>query len=159
MHERTRHDTSNCPIANTLEIVGEKWTLLILRESMYGVTRYADFQQVLGCPRNLLAERLQMLVEYGIFAAQPYQEPGERTRQEYRMTEKGARLIPVLQGLLEWGEEYLPDPDGAAVLVEHRNCGHRVELAMTCGCGHHMESASELELKPGPAFRLKSDQG
>ena len=74
---------------------------LILRESMYGVTRYADFQKVLGCPRNLLAERLQMLVEYGIFAAQPYQEPGERTRQEYLLTEKGARLVPVLQGLLD----------------------------------------------------------
>lgn len=72
--------------------MGEKWTLLILREAQYGVTRFADFLEVLGCPRNLLAERLRMLVEQRIFAVEPYKEIGDRTRNEYLLTAKGERL-------------------------------------------------------------------
>jgi DNA-binding HxlR family transcriptional regulator len=156
MHERLTHDTSNCSIARTLEIVGEKWTLLILREALYGVTRFADFQQVLGCPRNLLADRLRMLVDYGIFRMEPYKEPGDRTRYQYVLTPKGDGLMPVLVGLLAWGDEHLADPAGPAVYVDHRDCGRHIRLEMTCECGHHVSSADELRPSPGPAFRLET---
>ena len=154
MHERISHDTSNCPIARTLDIVGEKWTLLILREAQYGVTRFADFLKVLGCPRNLLAQRLHMLVEQGIFAVEPYKEAGDRTRSQYILTAKGDRLIPVLVALIQFGDEYLADPVGPAVRVEHRDCGHRVHVEMVCECGHKPQSGAELQITPGPGFRL-----
>lgn len=76
---RLDRDTSNCSIARTLEIVGEKWTILILREVWYGSSRFSDFERVLGCPRNLLATRLRMLVEEGILATETYKEPGARS--------------------------------------------------------------------------------
>jgi DNA-binding HxlR family transcriptional regulator len=154
MHERIRHDTSNCSIARTLDLVGDKWTLLILREAQYGVTRFADFLKVLRCPRNLLAERLRMLVEQGIFAVEPYKESGDRTRSQYVLTAKGDRLIPVLVALLQFGDEYLADPVGPSVHVDHRDCGHRVHVEMVCECGHKPHSGAELEITPGPAFRL-----
>ncbi|MEU7765669.1 helix-turn-helix domain-containing protein [Nocardia sp. NPDC049190] len=154
MHERTSHDTSNCSIARTLDIVGEKWTFLILREAMYGVTRFADFLEVLRCPRNLLAERLHMLVAQGIFAVEPYKEPGDRTRSQYILTTKGDRLISVLVALVQFGDEYLADPAGPAIQVNHRGCGHRVHVEMVCECGHKPQSGAELEITPGPAFRL-----
>jgi DNA-binding HxlR family transcriptional regulator len=157
MHERLSHDTSNCSIARTLEIVGEKWTLLILRETLYGVTRFADFLNVLDCPRNLLAERLRMLVERGILAVKPYKEPGERARNHYVLTDKGGRLMPVIIGLLDWGDKYLADPAGPAVHVVHRECKHHVRLEMICDDGHRIQSASDLKLTPGPAFRLAAN--
>lgn len=157
MHDRLAHDTSNCSIARTLEIVGEKWTVLILREAMYGVTRFADFQTVLGCPRNLLADRLRMLAGHGIFAMQAYKEPGDRTRHEYVLTEKGERLVPAIIAIMQWGDEYLADPAGPASHIDHRECGHHVHVQMVCGAGHLVQSVDEMKVTPGPAFRLLSD--
>ena len=82
-------DTTNCSIARTLEVVGEKWTLLILREAWCGASRFSDFERILGCPRNLLAERLRKLVEHGILSTEPYQETGSRSRLRYVITPKG----------------------------------------------------------------------
>ena len=90
--ERTHYQASNCSIARTLQVVGEKWTLLILRESFYGATRFEQFHHVLQCPRNLLTERLNKLVDEGILERSEYREPGSRTRHEYRMTETGREL-------------------------------------------------------------------
>jgi DNA-binding HxlR family transcriptional regulator len=154
MHDRLIHDTSNCSVARTLEIVGEKWTILILREAIYGVTRFAEFQKVLGCPRNLLADRLRMLTEHGIFKTQPYKEPGDRARQQYVFTEKGGRLVPAVLALMQWGDEYLADAAGPAVHIDHRVCGHHVRLQMVCDAGHLVQSVEEVEVTPGPAFRL-----
>ena len=92
--ERTNYQASNCSIARTLQVVGEKWTLLILRESFYGSTRFEQFHSVLNCPRNLLSERLTKLVEEGILERSEYREPGSRARNEYRMTDKGRELTP-----------------------------------------------------------------
>jgi DNA-binding HxlR family transcriptional regulator len=156
MHDRLSHDTRNCSIARALEIVGEKWTILILRESIYGVTRFADFQKILGCPRNLLADRLRMLTGHGIFEVQAYKEPGDRTRHEYVFTEKGERLVPAIIALMQWGDEYLADPAGPAVYIDHRECGRHVHTQMVCDAGHPVQSIYELEVTPGPAFRLLS---
>src|SRR6201981_571786 len=101
--ERTSYQASNCSIARTLQVVGEKWTLLILRESFYGATRFEQFHSVLQCPRNLLSERLTKLVDEGILERSEYREPGSRARNEYRMTDEGRGLRPVLPGLTRSG--------------------------------------------------------
>jgi len=152
---RLDRDTSNCSIARTLEIVGEKWTILILREIWYGSTRFSEFEQVLRCPRNLLAARLRMLVEEGILATETYQEPGSRARSQYVITGKGADLVPAVLGLMQWGDRYLADPEGPAVQVRHRDCGAPVEVQLRCDRDHPV-AAVDLESVPGPAFRLNS---
>jgi DNA-binding HxlR family transcriptional regulator len=112
-------DTTNCSIARTLEVVGEKWTLLILREVWYGASRFSDFKRMLGCPRNLLAERLRKLVEHGILSTEPYQEAGSRSRLRYVITPKGNDLVPAVLGLLQWGDRYRADPAGPAIVTRH----------------------------------------
>ncbi|MEU2339577.1 helix-turn-helix domain-containing protein [Streptomyces sp. NPDC006654] len=152
---RLDRDTSNCSIARTLEIVGEKWTILILREVWYGSSRFGEFERVLGCPRNLLSARLRMLVAEGILATESYQEPGSRSRPKYVITPKGMDLVPAVMGLLQWGDRHVADPEGPAVLTRHRECGAPVGVQIRCGAGHAVQ-AEDVESVPGPAFRLKS---
>src|SRR5213592_4415874 len=102
--ERTSYQASNCSIARTLEILGEKWTLLILRESFYGATRFEQFHRVLNCPRNLLSERLTLLVEEGILERSEYREPGSRARKEYHLTDQSCELVLILLALMHWGD-------------------------------------------------------
>lgn len=114
MDTRLDRDTSNCSIARTLEIVGEKWTILILREVWYGSSRFGDFERVLGCPRNLLATRLRMLVGEGILATETYKEPGSRSRPKYVITPKGMDLVPSRDGAAAVGRPLSRRPGGAA---------------------------------------------
>ncbi|MEV6891441.1 helix-turn-helix domain-containing protein [Kribbella sp. NPDC051137] len=150
-------DTSNCSIARTLEIVGEKWTILILREVWYGSSRFSEFERVLGCPRNLLAERLRMLVKEGILAAETYQEPGSRSRPKYVITPKGMDLVPAVMGLMQWGDKYRADPAGPAVEARHRDCGGQVHAEIHCDRNHDVE-LDAIESLPGPAFRLRPNR-
>jgi DNA-binding HxlR family transcriptional regulator len=147
-------DTSNCSIARTLEVVGEKWTILILREVWYGSSRFSEFERVLGCPRNLLAARLKMLVEEGILATETYKEPGSRSRPKYVITPKGVDLVPAVMGLLQWGDRYRADPEGPAMLSRHRGCGAHVDAQIRCDQGHAVQP-EDIESIPGPAFRLR----
>jgi DNA-binding HxlR family transcriptional regulator len=151
---RLDRDTSNCSIARTLEIVGEKWTLLILREVWYGSSRFGDFERVLGCPRNLLAERLRMLVDQGILSIETYKEPGSRSRPKYVITPMGMDLVPAVMGLMQWGDRYRADPEGPPVYARHRGCGAHVEVQIRCDRGHHVQ-APDIESIPGPSFRLR----
>src|SRR3954469_3621290 len=104
--ERTSYQASNCSIGRTLQVLGEKWTLLILRESFYGATRFEQFHGVLNCPRNLLSDRLAKLVAARILERSGYREPGSRARKESRMTGKGRELTPILLALMQWGDRY-----------------------------------------------------
>jgi DNA-binding HxlR family transcriptional regulator len=150
MHpERFSYSAENCSIRRTLDIVGEKWTLLVLREAFYGVRRFADFHRALGCARNILSARLKTLVEEGILRQQPYHEPGRRARAEYQLTEKGLELFPALVALLQWGDRWTADPAGPAVVVQHRDCGHPVNGELRCAVGHGPLSARETEAVPG----------
>ncbi|MEQ4721684.1 helix-turn-helix domain-containing protein [Nonomuraea sp. B19D2] len=149
-------DTTNCSIARTLEVVGEKWTLLILREVWYGASRFSDFERTLRCPRNLLAERLRKLVEHGILATEPYQETGSRSRHRYVITPKGNDLVPAVLGLLQWGDRYRADPAGPAITTRHRKCGGYLAVQVRCEHDHHVP-ANEIETTPGPGFRIKQD--
>src|SRR4029453_15845271 len=131
-------DRSRCSVAGTLAVVGEKWSLLVLREAFLGVRRFADFQRVLGAPKAVLTDRLAPLVEQGILARVPYQPEGERQRHEYRLTEKGRALYPTLVALMEWGDTYLADGGVAPLELRHRQCGERVHLQLVCEAGHHL---------------------
>lgn len=151
MTERTNHQASNCTIERTLQILGEKWTLLIVRESFYGATRFEQFHRVLKCPRNLLSERLNRLVEVQIFEKSEYREPGSRTRNEYHLTNKGVELSPILLSLMQWGDRYQADPAGPPVYARHIGCGRPLQVTITCADCQGPISAEDVELAPGPS--------
>jgi DNA-binding HxlR family transcriptional regulator len=128
-------DRSRCSVAGTLAVVGEKWSLLVLRDAFFGVRRFADFQRLLGAPKAVLSDRLATLVEQGILARVPYQAEGERQRHEYRLTTKGRDLYPTLVALMQWGDAYLSDGPPPLELL-HRDCDAPVHLELHCEAGH-----------------------
>ncbi|HEV2778185.1 MAG TPA: helix-turn-helix domain-containing protein [Actinophytocola sp.] len=143
-----RYRPEDCSIARSLEVLGERWTILVLREAFSGVRRFDDIQQNTGAPRQVLSQRLAHLVEHGILRRVPYQEPGQRQRHEYRLTEKGLDLYPVLVGLLHWGDKYLADEGGPSVRLTHKDCGAPVRVTMLCADGHEIGSAREVRPVP-----------
>ena len=152
--ERKRYSTDNCSIARTLEVVGEKWTLLILRESFYGLRRFDELQSAVGCARNLLSARLAKLVDEGLLERRPYREPGSRERYEYALSEKGLDLFPTLVALLQWGDRWKVDPEGPSVEVRHRDCGERMHAVLKCDAGHEHLTARDAYPEPGPGAKL-----
>src|SRR5438067_12920155 len=110
-----------CSIAGALEVVGERWTLLIVRDLFLGVRRFDDLQRDLGIARNVLRDRLALLVDEGILVRRRYQERPERF--EYKLSEKGTDLWPVLHALMSWGDRHAPLPAGPPTVVAHRGCG------------------------------------
>jgi DNA-binding HxlR family transcriptional regulator len=147
------YDTANCNIAAALAIVGEKWTFLVLREAFNGVRRFDDMQRRTAAPRQILSNRLAHLVTDGVLRKVPYQEPGQRPRSEYRLTEKGIDLFPVIASLLAWGDKHASSPAGPQVLLTHRDCGAPVGLQIACTEGHVLGSAREVTPVPGPGAR------
>lgn len=146
------YDTANCNIAAALEIVGEKWTFLVLREAFNGVRRFDDMQRRTGAPRQVLSNRLAHLIADGILRKSPYREPGQRPRSEYRLTEKGIDLFPVIAALLAWGDKHAAAA-GPQVLLTHRDCGAPVGLQLACADGHVLGSARDVTPVPGPGAR------
>jgi DNA-binding HxlR family transcriptional regulator len=113
---RTPRAESTCSIARTLEVLGERWTFLILREALSGVTRFADFRQALGVAPDVLSDRLATLVTAGVLEKQPYREPGSRVRFSYHVTPAGEELRLVLGALQQWGDEHRPLETGPTVV-------------------------------------------
>jgi DNA-binding HxlR family transcriptional regulator len=140
-------NVGNCSVAGTLELIGERWTPLILRDAFLGVRRFDEFQRDLGIARNVLQARLERLVEAGILRRELYQE--RPPRYEYRLTHKGVDLWPVIMALRSWGDRHL-FPDGPPLVVRHRDCGGTVDDRRMCsGCGAPVEPW-EAEAEPGP---------
>lgn len=140
----------NCSIARTLAVLGERWTLLILRQSFLGVKRYEDLQSTLGIARNTLADRLETLVGEGILERRLYQEGPPR--HEYKLTQKGRDLYPVLVSLMRWGDLYNAEA-GAPVVLVHEGCGHEADPRLTCShCGEEIDPR-EMRPEPGPGAR------
>lgn len=126
----------NCPVARTLDIVGERWTLLVLRDAFNGVRRFEDFAARLPIARNVLTERLRTLVEHGILDREPYQE--HPPRHEYRLTPVGMELYPVIIALMQWGNRHRMDA-ASTLDLRHKGCGHHAEAAVVCsGCGERL---------------------
>jgi DNA-binding HxlR family transcriptional regulator len=117
-----------CSIARTLAVIGERWTILILREAFLGTSRFAEFRDRLGVAPDVLSDRLATLVEFGVMSREPYQEPGARSRYAYRLTPAGRELQVVLSALQQWGDEHVPRPEGPTMFrrVRGTDCPVRV---------------------------------
>jgi DNA-binding HxlR family transcriptional regulator len=146
----------NCSVARAMEVVGERWTFLVLREAFSGVRRFEDMQRNLGIARNVLADRLARLVDNGVLERRPYQD--RPVRHEYRLTPKGIDLYPALIGLMQWGDKWLCE-ESPIELVHHRGCGEVTSLQLCCSaCGEAVTArdirgrAGQKEAIPPPAL-------
>ena len=138
----------NCSIARTLDVVGEWWTLLILRDAFRGTTRFDDFHGSLGMARSVLTARLKKLTDEGVLARTLYSE--HPPRHEYRLTEKGLALFPVIAALQQWGDDWATGPAGPSVLLLHTTCGQVSRPELRCpGCGGEVSAATARSV-PGP---------
>jgi len=147
------YDTANCAIGAAVKVIGERQTFLVLREAFNGVRRFDDMQRRTAIPRQVLSDRLARLTDEGLLRKVPYQDNGQRRRDEYRLTDKGLDLYPVLVALMEWGDRHAVGPAGPQVRLEHRDCGEPVQLQMACRAGHVLGSAREVTPLPGPGAR------
>jgi DNA-binding HxlR family transcriptional regulator len=145
---QSTYDGQECSVAATLELVGERWTLLIVREALLGVHRFDEIQGDLGIARNVLQSRLERLVANGILERRPYQERPERF--EYHLTPKGLDLWPVVVALMHWGDKHAGLAGGPPVALEHRNCGGAMDAHRVCSeCGAQL-GPHDVWARPGP---------
>lgn len=143
------YEHMNCSLAQTLEVIGERWTLLILRDAMFGVKKFSKFQEGLGIARNILSTRLNRLVEEGIFEKVTKVEGGH---PEYHLTEKGYALQPILLSMTHWGDEYKPNPSGSRLNFLDRETQQPIRrMAPTSQDGRSLEF-HEIISVPGPGL-------
>ena len=138
----------NCSIARTLDVVGEWWTLLILRDAFRGTCRFDDFQASLGLARSVLTARLQKLTEHGVLERRAYSE--HPPRYEYTLTEQGRALFPVITALRTWGDQWLPVPGGPPAVLVHDACGGVIQPVLTCPHCHRQVTSINAHSEPGP---------
>jgi DNA-binding HxlR family transcriptional regulator len=142
----------NCSIARPASLLGDRWTLVILRQAFSGVKRFEDFQSSLGISRSLLSDRLGRLVDAGVLRREPYKDE-VRTRDRYRLTEMGLDLYPVLMALREWGDRYMAD-EGPPVEIRHKDCGGEPTLELRCSkCGEEVGARDAVAL-PGRGLQV-----
>src|ERR1700677_3171980 len=140
-------------VGRALELVGERWTLLILREAFFGVQRFGQLARNLGIPRPTLSSRLRMLVNAGLLDRVPYSRDPER--HEYRLTDAGGDLFGATVGVRKWGDQHLPHPDGPPIVLRHNTCGECADPRLICAhCGEEI-TARNVTPEPGPGFRAK----
>ena len=145
---RNKLDELNCSIANALDLIGEWWTILILREAFFGTRRFEDFQQHLGIARNILTARLRKLCDSGILERVPIREGAKR--HEYRLTKMGRDLQPTLIALTQWGDRWLRQSDGAPVKFIERASGEEIaEVSVQTKDGRRLEPR-DMTMIPGP---------
>jgi DNA-binding HxlR family transcriptional regulator len=148
LNPRDRWKASACSLARALDVVSSRSALLILREAFYGTTRFDDFAERVGISEPVAAARLRELVDDGLLEREPYRVAGQRTRMAYRLTDKGAELLPVLVALMQWGDRWL-QPEGAPVELRHAGCDEVVHAELRCAAGHQA-SPGDLALAAGP---------
>ncbi|WP_370250502.1 winged helix-turn-helix transcriptional regulator [Nocardioides sp.] len=146
------YSTANCQVARAMAVLGERATLVVLREVFNGVRRFDDMQRHSGVSRQVLSNRLALLVEHDILQREPYRSDGGRVRHEYRLTPKGLDLYPVLAAVADWGARYYAGPEGPPVELAHRDCGGVVHTRLECEHGHLLEQR-EVAPRPGPGAR------
>lgn len=151
----------NCTLGRAMAILGERWTVVVLREVFLGVRRFDDIRRHAGIPRQVLTNRLAALVDQGILRKVPYRADGARTRHEYRLTAMGLELQPVLLAISHWGDRYLADPGGPPTVFVHRDeeCAEEVHVEVRCAAGHHLADPREVATRPGPGVRPFQSQG
>jgi DNA-binding HxlR family transcriptional regulator len=145
----TRLHESSCSIARSLGVLGERWTFLILREALAGTTRFAEFRDALGVAADVLSDRLSTLVDHGVMYREPYQEPGRRTRFAYHLTDAGRELHVVLASLQQWGDKYLPWPDGPTIEQRAIRTERPVHVAFIDDLGHEIPAGDVATIRTG----------
>ena len=141
---------SACQVLRTLDVIGEKWSLLIVRDALRGRTRFSEFRESLGAPTDILTARLARLVEGGVLEKRPYREAGSRERSSYHLTPRGEQLRVIVAAMIQWGDEFNPSPRGAAMKLVDRD-GEPVELAYVGSTGEVL-APEDVFLVPGPAI-------
>jgi DNA-binding HxlR family transcriptional regulator len=134
-----------CSVARALAVIGDRWTLLVLRDCFLGIRRFEQFQERLGISRSIIAERLKLLVDEGVLRKDAYQE--KPTRFEYRLTAKGLALHPVVMAIVHWGDQHYAGQAGPPLIHQHKSCGHDFSPVMTCSeCGEPL-GARDVEVR------------
>lgn len=142
----------NCQVERAMAVLGERYAVVVLREVFMGVRRFEDIRRHSGVSRQVLSDRLASLVDEGILVRAAYQEAGARQRFEYRLTEKGFGLYPVLAALAEWGGQHYSGAEGPVVRIVHRDCEQDVQVALRCA-EHGDLAPRDLAPRPGPGAR------
>jgi DNA-binding HxlR family transcriptional regulator len=150
--QRTSFSDFACSVARTLDVVGEWWSPLIMRDIFLGVTRFDRIQEDLGIPRKILAARLATLVQHGVLERVPYRDG--RIRHEYHLTEKGRDFLTALIALMNWGDRWLVGPEGVPVRVVHNGCGGNVVAHLACSACCEIVANSEIHGEAGPGARI-----
>lgn len=141
-------EAANCPIARSMSVIGDRWTVLILRDCFMGIRRFEDFQDRLGISRPLLATRLQKLVVASVLTKVAYQQ--KPVRSEYLLTQKGRDLYPVLMTLSGWGVSHMGGRKASLSMQIHRHCGHELSAVLACAeCGEAV-SPRDIDLIARP---------
>jgi DNA-binding HxlR family transcriptional regulator len=148
--KRTSFANWPCSIARTVDLIGDGWSPMVLREAFYGTTRFDDFERVLGIGRNVLSQRLGRLVDEGLLVRQAYQQ--NPPRHDYILTAKGRELFPVLAAMMAWGDRWLAPSDGPPILLRHENCGHDTHAEVVCAECHAPLELADIEPHLGPGF-------
>ena len=143
----------NCSISRTGAILGERWVFAILRAAYLRARTFEDYLEMTGIARNVLADRLRRLVDYGILERRPYEENEKRKRSEYRLTEAGLDLYPVIVAMMEWGNKHAGFVDGPPLLLRHQTCGEVTHPKLVCDrCGEEIDPR-QVEPLPGPGAK------
>jgi DNA-binding HxlR family transcriptional regulator len=147
-----RTDTSDwpCTIARSVDVLGDHWNLLIIRQACLGTRRFADFQAALGTGRNILSQRLSRLVDEGLLSRVEYQD--NPPRSEYRLTQKGREVYPILAAMAAWGDRWLTGPEGTPLVLHHTTCDHDMHAAVVCSECDQPLDVRQIRAKPGPGF-------
>lgn len=146
------YEGQECTLARALEVVGERWTMLVVRDAFYGVRRFSDFRAHLDIPRAVLADRLATLTAAGVLAKQRYQETPPR--DEYVLTERGRELWSVMYPLMQWGDRHVPNA-GTMRIFEHTACAVRLDAVGGCPSCGRMVPPDEVTIRPGPGEPLR----
>lgn len=150
-------DSEVCSVARTLSVVGDRWTLLVLRDCFLGTRRFEEFQKSIGMSRHRLTDRLNKLVENALLEKKPYQN--NPPRSEYVLTQKGLDIYPVLVTLTGWGNKWMSDEDGIPLEYHHKGCDHKTQPVLSCDhCGEQLE-ARDVYVAPGPGIIEKFKRG
>lgn len=144
-------------VARALDVVGERWSLLILREAFFGVRRFGQLARNLQIPRPTLSARLRTLVEQGVLEKVLY--ASDPDRHEYRLTDSGRDLFAAIVVLMQWGDQHLPLADGPPIVLRHQPCGHVAEAVLTCAHCREGITAHNVTPEPGPGFRAEQSRG
>ncbi len=147
---RTSFANWPCSIARTIDLIGDPWTPLVLREAFYGIRRFDDLQAALGIPRNTLADRLKRLTDEQILQKQAYDT--RPVRHEYLLTDKGRDFFTVLAAMNAWGDRWLTDTDGPPVVFHHTTCGHDSHAEVICAECREPLDADHVTPRPGPGY-------